>query len=80
MDVFVLVTVYDLKSMEHAKKKKSRDPARQSRGQQNDQLSEIATPLPLSLTDATVYDSKSMDHTKKKKSRDAARQRRGQTK
>ena len=35
--------------MEQTKKKKSRDAARQRRGQQNDEFSELAAQLPLKL-------------------------------
>lgn len=42
--------------MEQNKKKKSRDAARQRRGQQNDEFSELAAQLPLSAASAEKLD------------------------
>jgi len=42
--------------MEQTKKKKSRDAARQRRGQQNDEFSELAAQLPLALPPSEKLD------------------------
>ena len=42
--------------MEQSKKKKSRDAARQRRGQQNDEFSELAGQLPLNVSAAEKLD------------------------
>ena len=42
--------------MEQNKKKKSRDAARQRRGQQNDEFSELAAQLPLNISSAEKLD------------------------